>query len=658
MLKVRRESGVALVAAVLTMLVVAGILTIIFARTLNEVRITRDSSEATRTLLLARGAANVGVALLNDSVQAEVDRIVSITSVSQNRWAYDRLASTTSTRPSPPQVAIQLAEVSGLLQTSIDGIVCNYGNYGTLQNAVSLRIYFTGTACGRSLPNNVSLPTGRYFSGEGRDATGRGKQTYAIPFVLVAEGTERSYKRNVVLQGEYVFEIGRSSFARYAYFTENETDTNGSPIYFSDTIMIDGPVHTNGTFAFAYDPWFGGSVTSAGCTASNSTLTGCSGATNPGATFRRTGCLLWCDTFVRRQNMAPNDQAPAYGGTEPSFQEGVAWDARYIPLPSNSDEQKLIASGKNPGGATRLDKGITFSNALSSLTLSTVNSSGQAPTRNSSGVWSTSSHQIVTGCTATNCEVYRINEVTVNGVPTMRVSRCTTTTLTAASTCMSNFQTASRWTTVPEPFNGVIYTQGNIDRLTGPARTNAADNATAAPAVAAFAQLTVATTGRIRLTGDLKYEDRPMKGNPKRNADRSVTPAEYDNPDAKNILGIYSSGSDILVGNGNASANLNAPDDVAVDAVLMSARNSISVENPTLAVIRKNFYLLGGMIQNRRGIFGTFAGINDLRSGYNRIYTYDRRLRDGLAPPFFPTTGIDTVNYVRAVIYGQREQVY
>ena len=660
----RREEGIALVAAILTMLVVMGLVTLMFARSLNEIKTTRDSVEITRTLLLARGAANLGVAMLNDPVKAEVDIAVANSSSSSSRWAYDPAASNSSTVPNPRNVATNLlAQVTTTLQTRADAYACNTNNYGAMKGSVAVRIYFTNTACGVALPSSVSLPAGRYYDGEGRNSFNLGKQAYAVPYVLVAEGFEGKYKRNVVIQGEYVFEIGRSSFARFAYFTNTEAASDGGLIFFTDQTLIDGPVHTNGHFAFAYDPWFGGAVTSNGCGSPDPKGKECPSNITPvgGAFFRETYCRTTnnngtCNTYatrnsgVTKENMRPNDQAPSLGGTAPILAGGAAWDAKYIPLPQNSNDQQKIAQGFNTDGSQRPDIGINISGNLTSLEMRTIDAYGNSPTLKN-GEWTPrATYQTIKTCTsASSCTLYVVDK-------DKRMYTCQITNKRSESDCLSN---TSNFSLLPKPFNGVIHVSGNIDSLTGPTRTKADKPETAAPAIAAFSQVTVAATGQVRLTGDLKYEERPVKGQPERNEnDRTVTPAEYVNPEATNVLGIYSSQNNIVVGNNNSQANLNAPNDIEVDSILMSGQGSIAVENYDLGTSKGKFKLLGGMIQNRRGAFGTFSGAGGGGTGFNRVYTYDKRMQDGLSPPFFPTTGQDKVNWVRATAYGQREQVY
>src|SRR5690606_34010909 len=130
-------------------------------------------------------------------------------------------------------------------------------------------VYFTYEACDLDLPNGVSLPSGRFVEGLPRgSSSSAAEQTYAILFVMVAEGSLAEYRRNVVLQGEYRFTVGRGSFAKYALFTNTHRTgggSGGSDIWFTEDTLFDGPVHTNNFFRFYRNSWFGGKVTSAGC---------------------------------------------------------------------------------------------------------------------------------------------------------------------------------------------------------------------------------------------------------------------------------------------------------------------------------------------------------------------------------------------------------
>ena len=60
--------------------------------------------------------------------------------------------------------------------------------------------------------------------------------------------------------------VETASFARYAYFTNNETSPSGQTVWFVTGDHITGPTHTNGQFHISGQPIFDGSVTSASST--------------------------------------------------------------------------------------------------------------------------------------------------------------------------------------------------------------------------------------------------------------------------------------------------------------------------------------------------------------------------------------------------------
>jgi hypothetical protein len=207
-----------------------------------------------------------------------------------------------------------------------------------------------------------------------------------------------------------------------------------------------------------------------------------------------------------------------------------------------------------------------------------------------------------------------------------------------------------------------VYVDGGVSSYTGPARTPASsdDAADAPPALASFAQITLAASRDIRITGDLTYEDAPCEGAPTRQSDGTVAPAVCDNMSADNVLGVYTQNGDILIGNGHGSGSgLNAPYDVTIDGVLMTSSGSVTVEGHNSGVERGTVNLLGGVIEYYYGPFGRFdPGTGAGLHGYARRFTFDQRMAAGLAPPFFPTVGDDAVRNIYVYSFGQREQVY
>ena len=437
--------------------------------------------------------------------------------------------------------------------------------------------------------------------------------------------------------------------------------------------MIDGPTHTNGNFAFYQDPWFGGRVTSVGCTSFNSKKTTCTSTPKPGAFFYNNASRLRTP-----REMDPNRNSPRFGTNAPRLDDGVDWEAQFVALPDNAYDQESVAMGV-AGTEERLDVGLHFSDDLHSLTLWAANSHGQSPTRNANDQWRPrATHQFIQACdwSVVGTEWYDDGPWWRSDWKQRDVygEVCETWRYNADGHLDklhhdSDFSDRSTWVWQRDdrPFNGVIYTKGNVNRLRGPERTNSTDGLSSPPALASFAEITVVAENDIRLTRDLKYEEPPCENIPVRNSNRTVRPATCTNLKHANVLGVYSSGGDIIVGNDHRSntgsgpdwETLNAPPNMRVHAVLMSAQEQVRVEGHkergSYRDDQGQFYLMGGMIQENRGVFGTFGSG---RRGYDRVYTYDPRMRDGVAPPYFPTTGLDTVTAVRYFSFGQREQVY
>jgi len=132
---------------------------------------------------------------------------------------------------------------------------------------------------------------------------------------------------------------------------------------------------------------------------------------------------------------------------------------------------------------------------------------------------------------------------------------------------------------------------------------------------------------------------------------------------------VYSQNGDVRIGNNNVNplsrsylgpgnGSRNAPDDVTIHGILMSSTGIVAVDDHALGAPRGTVNLIGGVIENHYGAFGTFNATTGMQSsGFGRSFTFDRRTAGGLSPPFFPTVGMDGVKSVLAFAYAQREQV-
>jgi len=163
----------------------------------------------------------------------------------------------------------------------------------------------------------------------------------------------------------------------------------------------------------------------------------------------------------------------------------------------------------------------------------------------------------------------------------------------------------------PGNANGtIVYVQGSINALSGTLQQNE--------------QTTVAASGTITISNNVQYQTPPNPSDP------------TSNP--TNVLGLYSSGGDIVIG-------ASAPNNLVIQAVLMagsagsSYRSSVTVANYNQGSSRGTVTLLGGLIEKYYGAFGTAnAQTGQQLTGYGRAFTFDPRMSRGFNPPYFPTT--------------------
>lgn len=79
-----------------------------------------------------------------------------------------------------------------------------------------------------------------------------------------------------------------------------------------------------------------------------------------------------------------------------------------------------------------------------------------------------------------------------------------------------------------------------------------------------------------------------------------------------------------------------APSDLDLHAVIMAPHGVFTVDNYRSRSPSGNVNLLGGVITDFYGPFGTFWGTTQL-SGYGRNFIYDARMLGEMSPPYYPT---------------------
>lgn len=197
----------------------------------------------------------------------------------------------------------------------------------------------------------------------------------------------------------------------------------------------------------------------------------------------------------------------------------------------------------------------------------------------------------------------------------------------------------------PNPFNGIVVVDPDDFYVSGPNKAKATDPPP--PAIAEFAQITLASPKDFHITGDLAYAKPACTKTPHRDINDSDGDgdteevidrcSEKDYKDAAdNLLGIYARNIHL-----NPKGVWNsAGADLTVHAVLMAYNGEIETRHVQYCWRKElgRFKLLGGMIQKNIGPLNWRRKCHGKEKllGYRSALTYDRRMLEGLAPPGFP----------------------
>ncbi|MDB5044246.1 MAG: hypothetical protein JWQ08_296 [Deinococcus sp.] len=419
-------------------------------------------------------------------------------------------------------------------------------------------------------------------------------------------------------QSENFLLVSRQPFSRYALFTNHHFATAGDEeinkrVTFTDRTMFSGPVHTNQHFLFEGKPWFGGSVSSAGCPQSGIGLV--AGAANC-IQERQPGAFFGNNTLLTPQARFNSVDAPLVCSADgqcgaPQFANSVTWDQGYVELPTNNEEQQ--------SAATTL--GLALTGEVSELQLRQAQVLGQA-------------RQLIR-----YTQDGKTTQLAYGADKKLLIQVQDGSWQPAKRDLLGAIVVNTNSTAAGALFNGVISVTGDVQHLNG---GPAADTVPSEPSIAAFAALTLATPGKVAVTSSLTYASPPCTGEHVRNSDGTVTPAACNNLNARNMLGIYSSAGDIeLVSPASCPLGFGTcaslPANARIQAVLMASQGAVRVRGHDKPVNTSNFelgniQLLGGVIENYYGAFGLTGG-----QGYGRNFVYDPRMNDGIAPPSFPT---------------------
>ena len=234
----------------------------------------------------------------------------------------------------PANAPSDLSSLASRLQSRADSIFCSYQPPDS-NGQVSIRFYFTNTACGQQLPAGYTL--GQALFAQGR---ANGFQEYTVPFIAIATTTAGEFVGSHAYHGTFKIGLGGDSFARYALFVHNNYYPDGSSGFLRTWNVIEGPVHTNGLLNVWGTPYVGGAVTTASCPALDA-AGDCAVDVTPGLGLHSEG-------IVPAGSLTPSPEHPCYpGGDCPTFAGGVDYAASLIHLPDELDNPVFDAAASS-----------------------------------------------------------------------------------------------------------------------------------------------------------------------------------------------------------------------------------------------------------------------------------------------------------------------
>ena len=314
-------------------------------------------------------------------------------------------------------------------------------------------------------------------------------------------------------------------------------------------------------------------------------------ALNPSGTFG--DVITQTDQLARFYNLgSPISLDAAFNGTRdvPVFNNTFTRNAGTITLSSSSQQTDMENQAK--GGQTFSSDGIYVPNNGSSLT---------------GGIYVRGDGTVNMSIDGGNNAVYT---VTQGGTTmTITVNKTNNTTMVVGST-------TNTYNGIPDGIDDVgtlIYATGSITSIAGTVQEDT--------------QMTVASAGDLSITNNITYQDfTPGVGTP---GTIGYVPPTADG--TTNLLGLVSWG-------GNVRISTSAPNNVNVHSTILARQGVFQVDNYSSGSPRGTATLLGGIISDDYGAFGTFNGSTGQQvSGYGRNFVYDARMDVGTAPPYFPS---------------------
>lgn len=274
----------------------------------------------------------------------------------------------------------------------------------------------------------------------------------------------------------------------------------------------------------------------------------------------------------------------------PVFNETFTRDAGTITLSSSSQQSDM--EDQALGGQTFSSDGIYVPNSGGNLT---------------GGIYVRGDGAVNMSMDAYNNAVYAVTQGGTTKTITIDRANNTTTVVGTQTDTYSG---------IPDGIDDVgtlLYATGSITSVGGTVQEDT--------------QMTVASAGDMIITNHIVYQDYTAgSGTP---GDVGYVPPTADG--STNLLGLVSWAGNVRIGT-------SAPNDISVHSTILARQGVFQVDNYSSGSPRGTATLLGGIISDDYGAFGTFNGATGLQvSGYGRNFVYDERMETGSAPPYFPS---------------------
>lgn len=535
-----------------------------------------------------------------------------------------------NTGANPTSLSLQLAAASGLP-------VCSAGNANAPCNPCPTPISYT--QC-NTTGTGASIAVTGY--------------KYVYSYVITSVGQARGSEQTTIQDsGTLTFNVTvqptpgtLTSFAGWAEFDDQSGLCDGSGEYQMPGLYT-GPVATNGGWTFGtgspgytfQDPitshssnagflYSNGTCHSVAASSDKCTSGGCNGQTiNP---VFKAGLTLGVPTIALPQNSYSQERAVLDS-------EGIDTTPVTQSTLSSSNLKTVSGAGYPSSGSVTSGVYIPYTTSGSGA--------GATHTLQGGGIYVEGSATVTLSTAGTSQQVFTILQGTTTTTVTIDNAANTTT---MASKVGSGSTTSITMTGVPQQLDAsanfmrdatMLFVDGTVTALS----STYDGSGNSLPAIQNGSAVTITAANDINITGDLRYVTEPVTM-----SQVGSTPADTLVPanNSGQVLGIFTSGGNINLNNGQKSKNMEL--DASVAAIASGKNWGVTTgSNCTAGQLTSTLTVMGGIIDNVNSCVKAQA-LNEL---------FDQRFQQGgFAPPWFPSTTVGSPGISTATISASKPQ--